>query len=81
MMYNLVDSLISKAFNNKLINITQPPVVTNVIFVMVVSLSMLISTFFSLERVLYPANRSGHFLTANPKTIKIPPVSKPPNII
>jgi hypothetical protein len=30
---------------------------------------------------LYPANRSGHFLTANPKTIKIPPVSKPPNII
>ena len=46
MMYNLVDSLISKAFNNKLINITQPAVVTNVIFVMVVSLSMLISTFF-----------------------------------
>ena len=46
MMYNLVDSLISKAFNNKLINIKQPPVVTNVIFVMVVSLSMLISTFF-----------------------------------
>ena len=46
MMYNLVDSLISKAFNNKLINITQPPVVTNVIFIMVVSLSMLISTFF-----------------------------------
>ena len=49
MMYNLVDSLISKAFNNKLINITQPPVVTNVIFVMVVSLSMLISTFILLK--------------------------------
>ena len=75
-----MDSLILNAGINTLTNITQSPVIAKVFLAMLVSFSMSISSFFSIERVLYPANRSGFFLTDNTTTIKITAVSKPPNI-